>query len=694
MPLPWLSGTRRVKHKALLQLPFYGREALLTTLETHLQNARAGTAQFVTLEGPAGSGKSTLLSEFVLGRCPRPFTLLIRLNAGSWVVTPECYTHFFTALQTQSEKVLSMFYNDTKRLRKMVAVNWDEPEFRAFLSSTAWTQVQEHAPAPASGATRRPDALGQLLTMAREHPWAVGATTIIDVMARDAALGRQHGALQQRWHNLLQTLNKRGLPQGAVCVVLLEQLADYPQYRDQWVEHWRDFVRITAESALPLLVIWTGTPEALQPVRQAGHDQGVWTTHRIEGLATEEVQALLPRLLRVLPRSAQSTWGRLVAADAVTFGNPAYLLLSTTCAAAAAQEQPPSEQLLSSIATASTTELIARLLEHISQQPGMDTGLLRQLTEICAFFPPGEEVTMDDLFLYCDLEAAGREPVPGRVAFEKLAGAFVRFGLLSYDPYTAVYTTGNCLVQQALQAYVYPADGVRHTIARRRAHAAAVLRHVQHEQGDVLQQLARQIETEEGHVMPSLLAPYLVPPLRRLLARSTKAERQQMASALGKFPSLLAVEMLATLLEDEDGQVRSRAIQSIADLEGLDTLPALLTALKDTNGDVRWIAALALGKMERAETVDALIALLTDEDKEVGRIAAEGLGQKGDRRAVPHLIAAMRDSYPLLRESAALALGQLADARALPALQELLKDANMQVRRCAELALARLSPST
>jgi HEAT repeat protein len=302
-------------------------------------------------------------------------------------------------------------------------------------------------------------------------------------------------------------------------------------------------------------------------------------------------------------------------------------------------------------------------------------------------------VTIDDLFLYCDLEAVGLDLVAGRAALESLVGTFVHYGLLGYESYTARYTAGNQVIQQTLQAYVYPADGARQTVARRRRHAAAVLWHVQRDNGEVLRALAQQIDAEEGNVTPSLLAPYLVPPLRRLLARSTKAERQRVAGALGNFPSFLAVEVLTTLLEDEDGQVRSRAVQSLADLDGLDTLPALLRALRDSNGDVRWIAALALGKMERPETVEALITLLTDEDKEVGRIAAEGLGQKGDRRAVPHLIAAMHDSYPLLRESAALALGQLADARALPALQELLQDANVQVRRCAELALARLSPS-
>jgi hypothetical protein len=693
MRLPWRSGPRRVQHKPLVQVPFYGRETLLTALEAHLQAARQGTGQFVTLAGLAGSGKSALLTEFTLARCPKPASFVVRLNAAGWVVASEWYVHLLGALQAQSEKTLTAFYNDTKHFRRALAVTWDEAEFRTFLSSADWTKIQDQPQAKGPGPIRRTDALGQILIMAREHPWAVGAATMAEVMTRDASVGRQEGAPAQRWEGLLQALQKRGLPPAAVFVVLIEHLPDNSPHREHWIEQWRHFARVTAESALPFLVVWTALPEALQPVRQALQGNALWTEHRLEGLTTAELQPLLPRLRRALPRGIQSSWERLVTANAATFGNPAALLLSTTCVTATAKGQPLSEQMLSAIAAANATELVRRLIECIAQRQDAPAGLLRQLTEICAFWPPGGEMTIDDLFLYCDLEAVGLDLVAGRAALEKLVGAFVHYGLLGYEPYTMRYTAGNQLIQQTLQAYVYPAEGARQTVARRRRHAAAVLWHVQRDSGEVLQALAQQIDAEEGSVTPSLLAPYLVLPLRRLLACSTKAERQRVASALGKFPSFLAVEVLTTLLEDEDGQVRSRAVQSLADLDGLDTLPALLRALQDTNGDVRWIAALALGKMERPETVEALITLLTDEDKEVGRIAAEGLGQKGDRRAVPHLIAAMHDSYPLLRESAALALGQLADTRALPALQELLQDANMQVRRCAELALARLSPS-
>jgi HEAT repeat protein len=217
---------------------------------------------------------------------------------------------------------------------------------------------------------------------------------------------------------------------------------------------------------------------------------------------------------------------------------------------------------------------------------------------------------------------------------------------------------------------------------------------VQQGEREGLTALAQHVETTYGGAARELLAPLVVAPFRRLLPTCTKVERQRIAQTLGGFTSALAVDLVRLLVHDEDGQVRSSAVQSLAELTREEALPVLLEALQDNNSDVRWIATRALGAISGTTTaVDALIPMLTDDDKEVARIAAEGLGRHGDRRAVPHLIAAIRERYPLLRESAILALGQLADQRAIPALQEVLQDANQQVRRSAEIALARFAAS-
>ena len=336
---------------------------------------------------------------------------------------------------------------------------------------------------------------------------------------------------------------------------------------------------------------------------------------------------------------------------------------------------------------------MSQLVEVIRQRYPAQAPLFRQLLEACAFMPPGKQLVIDDLMPLCDFAGLGLDPVTGRTHLEMLLGQCARYGLLRYDPYATQYTLGHSAIQEALQCLAYPDASVRQQVARQRHLAAALLRHVQQGERAGLAALALHVEEDYGAAARELLTPVVVVPFRRLLPTCTKEERQRMATALGGFATALAVDLIRSLVHDEDGQVRSSAVQSLADLAREETVPVLLEALNDSNSDVRWIATRALGQMSGTTAVDALIPMLTDEDKEVGRIAAEGLGLQGDRRAVPHLIAAMRESYPLLRESAILALGQLADQRAIPALQDVLHDDNQQVRRSAEMVLARFAAS-
>jgi hypothetical protein len=605
----------------------------------------------------------------------------------------EFYTRLFGALQAQSEKIFQTLYNDTKRLRRTLAVTWDEAEFRQVLTAADWTPLQEPQ---GHSRPRRADPLAEILAIVRQHPWAAGVATILDVATRQGVTSRRSWG--QRWAALLHAIQERHLPRGVVLVLLIDQLhtehTGSPDTMQHWTQHWQAFVQAMAGAAPPLLVVWTGTTAGLQPVRQALHGTVPYTEHRLESLANEEMQRLVPRLQRALPRLAREPWQRLVANDGIRIRHPASLLLAVNCMAAMAEQQPRAGvEAPPALAEADAMACVTHLVQAIIQRYPAEEGLFRQLVEICAFLPPNRDFVVDDILPLCDMEALNLDMVTGRTMLETLLGACVRYGLLAYDPYVIRYTTGNSLLQQTLQAWLYPVGPVRQAVARQRQVAAAVMHHLQHGDSEILGELVGLIDTTGGDNASTLLAPYLVAPLRRRIGQSTKAERQHIAGTLGKFPSPLALDLLRVLLSDEEGQVRSRAAQSLADLEGLETVPVLLKALQDSNGDVRWIVAQALGKLGGTTTVEALIELLADEDKEVSRIAAKGLGQKGDRRAVPHLIAAVHDSYPLLRESAALALGQLADTRALPALQALLQDANPQVRRSAETALSRLLPA-
>lgn len=691
MPFPWFSRSGRTQPKPLLQVPFVGREDLVAELERCLQAATAGSVQCVTLAGAAGSGKTSILDEFVLLHCTRPRVLLLRLNVAAYVIEQEFYQALLTTLRERSEHVLRTVYKDTRGVRKHLGLTWDEKEFTQMLASTDWAPIQ----AELRDAPKRSSPLASLFLSVQQFPWAVGAAIVLDSMARGTAGGNTSRPWTQRWQDVMHTLCTRAYADDTVLVLVIDQLHaathDVLATERLWTGVWRDFMTVTLGEARRLLLLWGGTPEGLRPVHEALHDTERLTRLQVEPLPAAEWQQLQTQVARRLPRRVRTAWQQY-AQTHKTPAPPDMLLLaaawvgmaSATGAGAAPAGQEQTDE----------TAPVAGLIQAIAQRHAALHALLPRVFEAWAFLPPDTPFVVEDLLPLCDLAALQLAPVAGRTGIETLLAAGVRYGLLRYDTYVTRYTAGHSRIQEAMQRYVYPDAAERLRMARRWQYTTTLLAHIRRGERALLRDLAERCAAESDVAEQRALATMLGAVFRRLLPACDKTERQRMAFALGDFSSPMAVDMLLTLLQDEDGQVRSGAVQSLADLQSAVTLPALIEALRDNNSDVRWIATQALGRIPGAATVDALIPMLTDDDKEVGRIAAQGLATQGDRRAVPHLIAAMREGYPLLRESAALALGQLADKRAVPALQELLQDTNPQVRRSAETALERLAASS
>jgi hypothetical protein len=695
MRFPWSSTTRRRHYKPLLQVPFVGQQAGLAALAGHLQTAQSGTVQCVTLAGQAGSGKSALLDEFMFLHCVKPAVLLLQLNAADCLLDYEVYRQLCTTLQSHSEQTLQKVYNATQRVRKTLGLRWDEAEFRQMLASTDWAQLCEASSRTPRALEAASTPLAPLLASIQEHPWAMGAAAILGGSGPGGTGGTMQRVWEQRWMVFLRALRARHRPGEAVIVLVIDQVSpgasDVMPGGTGATYDWQRFTTLTTAEQLPLLILWAGTADSLQPIHQALRGAMPLTEYHIEPLGDEDQQHFRRQAVRSLPRGLQTAWSQALTAAADVTAMPGWFLLATTCVAATSQQ--PDMPSLTSLAQADLGALVRQLVEAISRRYPTQAPLFRQVLEACAFMPPGKHIVVDDLLPLCDFAGLGLDPVTGRTHLEMLLGQCARYGLLRYDPYAARYTLGHSAIQEALQDLVYPDVSARQQMARQRRLAAALLQHVQQGERGGLAALAQHVEAAYGAAARELLAPLVVIPFRRLLPTCTKEERQRMATTLGGFATALAVDLIRCLVHDEDGQVRSSAVQSLADLAREETVPVLLEALHDSNSDVRWIATRALGQMPGTTAVDALIPMLTDEDKEVGRVAAEGLGLQGDRRAVPHLIAATRESYPLLRESAILALGQLADQRAIPALQDVLHDANQQVRRSAEVALARFAAS-
>jgi hypothetical protein len=700
MRFPWSSESRRVRrvhyHKSLVQVPFLGRETLLDSFDAHLQAAQDGVPQYVLLEGAAGSGKSSLLTEFTLLRCRSAKVLVSRVNADGCVSDWACSAQLFDALQERSEAVLKRLYDDSKRIRKALSTDWDEEAFRGFLMAADWGELQGTATGATRDARERADVLTQLLLLVREHPWGVGAATILDWSMRSPHGQSDASMWQRQWVAMLEALKAQGLPSGAALVLVFDQLdSDFQIGQDapsQWASFWQAFIDTIETTSLPVLVMWAGSAAATAPVRQAldGHPTAV--TYQLEALAAADEEQFLRRLQRALPREAHAAWQQCLSKmDSEARRSPGHVLLAATSVAAHVEVQKKSRSQSSDVPSG-IEQSIDVLVQASREGYAADAAVFDQCLEVLAFLPPATSWTVDEMMQLCHLETLGLGPADGRGALEALLGVWVRYGLLQYDRFGESYTTGQSLIQDGLRRRLYPNETARLEVTSRRYTASSLLAMIQKGDTTALSALCAPFQGQVEHL--SGCASVILPAFRNMVYTMTQHERLQVATVLAFLPAPFVTDMLQGLMRDEDDQVRSRAVQSLTELDGVDTFPLLLEALNDANSDVRWIATRALIDVDTAATVDALIRLLTDEDKEVGRVAAEGLGRRGDQRAVPHLIEAMQDRYPLLRESAAVALGLLADQRAVPALQEGLADDSPKVRRSAEAALARFPTSS
>ena len=108
---------------------------------------------------------------------------------------------------TDGEHILQTVYNATKRIRKTLALHWDEAEFRQMLASTDWAQLHAAAPHTRSMTGRAPTPVAQLLASVQEHPWAIGAAAMLGMMGRGGTGGTPQRLWTQRWAALLRARN-------------------------------------------------------------------------------------------------------------------------------------------------------------------------------------------------------------------------------------------------------------------------------------------------------------------------------------------------------------------------------------------------------------------------------------------------------------------------------------------------------
>ena len=131
--------------------------------------------------------------------------------------------------------------------------------------------------------------------------------------------------------------------------------------------------------------------------------------------------------------------------------------------------------------------------------------------------------------------------------------------------------------------------------------------------------------------------------LRPLLDDPDPSIRQWGATLLGRYPDAEIELELATLIVDEDPQVRAAVLKSLTRNGSRFAAPAAVTALDDPVWFVRIHAVRALGRLGQVDQAAEVVALLADPQWWVRTAAKESLQELGDR-------AKSRQSSPALEE--------------------------------------------
>jgi HEAT repeat protein len=137
-----------------------------------------------------------------------------------------------------------------------------------------------------------------------------------------------------------------------------------------------------------------------------------------------------------------------------------------------------------------------------------------------------------------------------------------------------------------------------------------------------------------------------------LLTDADARVRQWGATLLGRYSDPEIEVELATLILDEDPQVRAAVLKSLARNESRLAAPAAVTALADPVWFVRIHAARALGQLGQIERAAELVELLGDPQWWVRAAAKESLQELGDL-AAPAVLPALKDEDRFVRDGAA-----------------------------------------
>jgi len=173
-----------------------------------------------------------------------------------------------------------------------------------------------------------------------------------------------------------------------------------------------------------------------------------------------------------------------------------------------------------------------------------------------------------------------------------------------------------------------------------------------------------------------------------MLCKDTSAlVRRRAAFGMGELSHNRAWSILKEMLKDTDRGVRAVSVTGLRSAQFVDII---ITMLRDEDTEVRADAAFMLGKLRDKEAIKPLRSLLFDKRSIVRAQAAAALCSIGGPEAIKQLINASKDAAISVRENAAFALGETGDSIAVQPLISLLRDKIISVRIAAIDALAQI----
>ena len=193
--------------------------------------------------------------------------------------------------------------------------------------------------------------------------------------------------------------------------------------------------------------------------------------------------------------------------------------------------------------------------------------------------------------------------------------------------------------------------------------------------------------------------------IRPLIARLSKDPspkvRAAAAMSLGKFAEMAqdsklmrrdGDRILRALLavidqEDEEVEVRRRAIEAVAHFDDPKVSDIIRAAYEDDDTRFRQSAIYAMGRSSDSRWLPFVLGDAQDDDAAIRYEAANAIGQLGDETSVPHLITLVKDDDDQVQLAAVQAMGAIGGMLAKQALVQCMKLGDEAMEEAAHTAL-------